>query len=117
MKTWVEINRLQIYANHGVMPQETRVGNLFEVSARLCYDFTEAAISGDIELALNYAEAVEIISKVMAEPRHLLETVAFNIRSALMGRWPGITAGTVKVAKLHPPFSSKVASAAVELQW
>lgn len=117
MKTWVEINRLQVYANHGVAPQETRVGNLFEVSARLCYDFSEAAAGDDIGLALNYAELVDVINDVMSHPRRLLETVAFDIRSALLRCWPGIRGGSIYIAKVHPPFSSKVESAAVEVEW
>lgn len=117
MKTWIEINKLQVYARHGVMPQETRVGNLFEVSARLCYDFSEAASSDDIESALNYAELVELINDVMSRPRRLLETVAFDIRSAVLERWPRISGGSIRIAKVHPPFSSKVESAAVEVEW
>lgn len=117
MKTWIEINKLQVYAHHGVLPQETRVGNLFEVSARLCYDFSEAAYSDNIESALNYAELVELINNVMSRPRRLLETVAFDVRTAVLERWPGICEGSIRIAKVHPPFPSKVESASVEVEW
>lgn len=43
MKTYIDIERMQIRAHHGVLEQEKRVGNLFEVSVRLFYDFSEAA--------------------------------------------------------------------------
>ncbi|MFG6386014.1 MAG: dihydroneopterin aldolase [Muribaculaceae bacterium] len=117
MNTFVEIKGVKIYANHGVMPQETRVGNLFEVSARLCYDFEEAAAADDISKALNYAEAVELMEAVMATPRRLLESVAMDIRDTLQARWPAIKGGSVKVAKLHPPFTTKVDHVAVEIEW
>ena len=117
MKTYIEISRLEVFAHHGVMPQEARVGNLFEVSARLCYDFSAAAASDDVASAINYAEVVELVNDVMAVPCKLLETVVLRLKEAIMARWPQITAGTVTVAKLHPPFSSTVAYAAAAIEW
>lgn len=115
--TRIDIERMQIHAHHGVMEQEKRVGNLFEVSVRLFYDFTDAAATDDVALTVNYAEAVAIVRDVMALPCRLLETVAFRIRDALCARWQGITAGSVTVAKLHPPFPTPVASASVTVRW
>lgn len=117
MKSSIEINRLQIYAFHGVMPQETRVGNLFEVTVKLDYDFAAASATDNINLALNYAMAVETIQQVMATPRKLIETVATDIKAALIEQWPGITSGIVRVAKLHPPFTPRVESVAVSIEW
>ncbi len=117
MKTSIDIERIQIRAHHGVLEQERRVGNLFEVSIRLYRDFAEAANTDDISLTVNYAEAVDIVREVMATPCRLIETVALRIRNALMTRWPDITAGRVTVAKLHPPFPTTVGKASVTIEW
>ncbi len=117
MKTYIDIERMQIRAHHGVLEQEKRVGNLFEVSVRLFYDFSEAAATDSVENTVNYAEAVDIVRGIMAEPARLLETVVFRIREALTARWPGITGGHVTLAKLHPPFPPPVVQAAVTVEW
>ena len=66
MKTYIDIERMQIRAHHGVLEQEKRVGNLFEVSVRLFYDFSEAAATDSVENTVNYAEAVDIVRGIMA---------------------------------------------------
>jgi len=117
MKTYIDIKRMQIHAHHGVLEQEKRVGNLFEVSVRISYDFTQAATTDALGLAINYAEAVDIVRQVMSEPRNLLETVAVHIHNALMLRWPKISSGCITVAKLHPPFSTPVGQTSVTIEW
>ncbi len=117
MKTTVEINKLKIFARHGVLPQETAVGNMFEVSVVLTYDFEQAALADDIDRTLNYAEAAQIIVDEMAVPACLLETVVMRLRTALTTRWPAITSGRIHLAKLHPPVPHTVASMAVAVEW
>ncbi len=115
MEVTIEINRMSLYARHGVMAQERVVGNTFEVTAHLRYPLTEG---DDIARTLNYAEAAEVIKAVMAEPAELLETVVKRLKDALLARFPAITGGMVKVAKLSPPIPGFEAdSVAVKLAW
>lgn len=117
MTTYITIERLQVVAHHGVMAQEAHVGNLFEVTARLAYDFAPAAATDDIEKAINYAEAVDLINDAMAVPCRLLETVVFRLKEAIMARWPQITGGSITLYKIHPPFPSTVAAASATVEW
>ncbi len=117
MKTSIEINGLKIFTNHGVLTQERVVGNKFEVSLRLDYDFAEAAVHDDVALTVNYAEATDIVSRVMTVPCGLLEAAAWRICDALLARWPTIEGGRITVLKLHPPFTIPVTSVGVTLDW
>lgn len=117
MRTSVEINSLKIFANHGMLAQERVVGNKFEVSVRLDYDFAEAASSDDVTHTVNYAEVADIVKHTMSQPCALLETAAWNIRKAMLMRWPDIKSGRITVLKLHPPFTAPVASAGVTVEW
>jgi len=117
MKTSINIDRLKIYANHGVLEQERVVGNLFEVSLRLDYDFSDAAAADDVDRTVNYAEVAECVKHTMATSCRLLEAVAWNIRSDLLARWPQINGGRITVSKVHPPFSIPVASVGVTVEW
>lgn len=115
--TTVSINRLQIYARHGVFPQETKVGNIFEVTVLLTIDATSAIMDDSLDGTVNYADAVEIIQQTMSVPSKLLEHVAGRIIDALTTRFPNIISGEVTVAKPAPPISAQMDSVAVTLKW
>lgn len=115
MNITVEINALRIRAHHGVLEQERRVGNIFEVTLHMDYPLYDG--TDNIDRTLNYAEAADIIKEQMAIPSQLLEYVAVRIRDAVMSRWPVITGGVIRVEKLTPPVSAQLKSAAVTLRW
>lgn len=118
MNVTIEINGLYVRANHGVMAQERVVGNDFEVDLRLVYPSAEAVESDRLDATLNYAEVVDEVKRVMAEPSELLEHVVGRLRRALMARFPRIESGMIRVAKLSPPIAgAKLHSVAVKLSW
>lgn len=117
MKSFIEISDLEIYARHGVLPQETEVGNLFVVSVSVEYDFLGAAETDDISLSLNYAELTEIIVEVMSHPCKLLETVALRIKNAITERWPDIRSGKITICKPNPPIPAPAPRASISLEF
>lgn len=118
MTMTVEIRSMRIHAFHGLMPQERKVGNMFEVSASLSYRVPDDATGcDDIHTTVCYATMAGIIKTEMAKPRDLLETVAISIRRALTGQWPHTVAGSVTIVKLTPPIAAQMQGAAVTLSW
>lgn len=116
MNTTIEVNRLHIYARHGVMEQEHTVGNDFEVSVHLQYPVDPAADS--ILATANYAEIIQTAKSVMDRPVALIENVAWQLQKELTRRWPMSTGGMVRIAKLHPPVANiQLESAAVTIRW
>lgn len=113
----IEINNMRIHARHGVMEQERRVGNLFEVTVHLTYPVDGEEVSDSLDGTINYAEVTDIIRREMAIPSQLLEHVAFRLRTALASQFPQTTSGTVRVAKLTPPLGARLTSAAATLRW
>lgn len=113
----VEVNRLKIYAYHGVGEQERTIGNEFEVSVSLTYPSLRVAESDTVRLAINYADVIHIITEQMARPSALLENVAWRIRQAIVARYPEINQGRVKVAKLTPPLPCSLSEAAAIIEW
>jgi dihydroneopterin aldolase len=106
-----------MYAYHGVLPIERTVGNMFEVSARLCYDATTAMSNDNIATALNYASVISEITQVMAVPQRLLEHVAHNIITRLDYIFPEITSGTLTVKKLKPPIDQQLKDVSFTVSW
>ncbi len=120
MRLTVAIDRQRVHARHGLLPQETRVGNMFEISVSVWYEVTdnldEAAME-DISSTVNYAELADLVMKVMASPRQLLETVAIALRKAIVEKWPELGGGSITVVKLTPPISAVMRGATVSIEW
>lgn len=116
-RTFVTIDRLEIYARHGIMEQESVAGNLFEVSVKVEYDFIAAAEDDDINKALDYAELTELVVEEMKRPRKLLESVATGIQKRITARWPEVKGGVVTIVKIHPPIPAPTPRASVTVEW
>lgn len=120
MNYTVEINRMKLYARHGVMAQERHNGNLFEVSVRLDIEYhtaLEAFENDRLVGAANYAEIADVIKRVMSVPSSLLENVAYRLHAELRDRFANIVGGSVTIAKLTPPIRANMESASVTLSW
>ena len=115
--TYITIDRLRVYARHGVFAQETLVGNDFEVSARLEVSVPDAMSDDTLEGTVSYADVIDLIKREMSTPSRLLEHVTARIACAIASAFPAVLGGTVTVTKLHPPISAQLAGAAFTLTW
>ena len=115
--TTISVNGLRLRAFHGVMEQERRVGNTFELSISLRYPSLEAIATDDISHALNYGEVIETARREMSIPSALLEHAAGRVRDALCRRFPLREGGSITLATLTPPLGVEIASAAVTIEW
>ena len=118
METWtIEVERMRVYAYHGVDLQEQKVGNDFEVSLAVEVDAGHAAATDDVAHTVSYADLAAIIAREMAVASQLLEHVAMRIRRAVAESFPEVTGGRVSVSKIVPPIAARMARATVSLRW
>ncbi len=117
MRTTITLDRMKFHARHGVLEQERRVGNTFDVSLRLDYPFADAMATDNLAATLNYAEVYEVVKREMAEPSQLLEHVAGRIRTALLRKFPLISGGFIRIEKCRPPIPGITGAAGVEVSW
>lgn len=114
----IEIKKLRVYAYHGVLEQENRIGNNFDVSVKLYYPLSRAMINDNLSGTLDYAEAINIIKNTMHTSSQLIENVIERIKIALINRFPLIEGGEIKIEKLSPPVANtQVESVAVCYKW
>jgi len=109
------VRGLRLDAVHGVLPEERRTPQPFEVDLDLVLDTTAAARGDDLALSADYAAATEAAAGVLrGPPRRLLETLAADVAAAVLedGR---VDAVTVVVRKLRPPLGHPVGSTAVRI--
>ena len=117
MTCTVEVNDLRVRARHGVLPEERVLGNDFSLTIKLDYPFQEAFIDDSVASTLNYAEVVEIALGIMSTPSSLLEHVVGRLHRSLLDRWPLISGGYIRLAKLTPPIDACLGDVAVAIRW
>lgn len=113
----IELNRLQMHAYHGVLEQENKVGNEFEVSVRIEYPCEHAMITDRLDSTVNYADLAAIVRDEMSRTSKLLENVAYRIYTEILRRYPRIIGGEVRIVKLHPPIKGQLESCGFTYRW
>ena len=115
MTTKIELEKMRFYAYHGVMPQETKVGNDFDVDLILTAPLEQAVKSDELDDTINYAAVYAVVKEQMDIPSKLIEHAAGRILYALKERFPQLAAVELKLSKLNPPFGGDVHSASIIL--
>ncbi|GIL53851.1 hypothetical protein Vafri_9484 [Volvox africanus] len=59
---WIHINNMRFHGRHGVLPEETRLGQNFLVDIKLEVDATRAGASDALEDTVNYVAVYEWVS-------------------------------------------------------
>ena len=106
---------IEIYAYHGCLPEERKIGSRFLVNLEIRADLEKAGRSDQLEDTFDYGIARDIIYHEMAIPSSLLEHVAGRILSKLFQASPLIKKARIRISKLNPPFSGEMKAVAVEL--
>lgn len=114
-KGYIRLDRLRFHAFHGVMAQERKVGNGYELSLRLGYPLQKAMTSDNVADTLNYAEVYGLCVNIMKKPSALLERVAARIAECLFATFPGLESVDILLTKLNPPMGASCDGASVEL--
>lgn len=110
---------MRFRAFHGVVEQERRVGNDFEVTVEIFYPFEKALYTDNLQDTADYSLLYAIVEREMSMPSQLLEHVAGRIISAIKKEFPATTAGEISISKLHPPFKCDMpcGGAVVKVKW
>lgn len=100
----IRIEELEIYAHHGVYPEETRDGQIFYVNAVLYMDVQAAGQGDDLDRTVNYGTVCRFINDWMHENTCLLlEAVAERLSSALLLEYRRLAGVELEIRKPHAP--------------
>ncbi|PVX52207.1 dihydroneopterin aldolase [Balneicella halophila] len=112
----IRIEDMKFYAYHGCFDKEKVVGTPFAVSVRMEYDASKAMESDDIDDALNYQKAYELIAEEMQETSNLLEHVAQRILNCLYDNFSELCFARVQVKKIAPPMGGEMSNVSLTLE-
>lgn len=112
----IKIEQMEFYSYHGHYEEERIVGNRFIVDLTLETDCKKAAITDELDDALDYQRAYEVVKEEMKKKSYLLEHIAGRILDVLFAHFPELDKADVKVSKLNPPMGGKINAVSVTLQ-
>lgn len=105
----IEIEGIKVYAYHGCLEEESKIGANYVVDVIIETNFTEAAQTDDLHKTIDYIVVYDIVKTQMAIRSNLIEHVCQRIVNELKKEFLLInTKLEVKVSKLNPPMHGNV---------
>ena len=112
----ITIKDLEIYANHGVFPEENVLGQKFLVSAVLHTSTRKAGLTDDLTASIHYGEVSHLINKIVSENTwKLLEKIAEETASAILLTYPLVSQVDITIKKPWAPIGLPLDTVSVEI--
>lgn len=103
-KDEIRIEKLEVYAYHGVYPEERKRGQIFLVNTVLYTDTHRAGAEDKVELSTDYGAVSMFIDRWMKENTcHTLEAVAGNLAREILLNFDLISALDLEILKPEAP--------------
>lgn len=114
---YIHVNEMLFFGYHGVLPEETKLGQRFRVTVSLATDLQEAGQTDDLTKTVNYAEVYELCKEIVeGPPVQLIESVAEKIASRILKDYREQVKGVrVQLIKPDPPIAGHYTSVAVDI--
>ena len=112
----IAIEGIRIYAYHGCLDEEAKIGGNYVVDVYLETDFTRAARTDDLSQTIDYCAVYEIVKKEMAQRSKLIEQVADRIQRNIAKTFTAVSKTKVRVTKFNPPMNGNVDKVYVEVE-
>lgn len=113
----IKIKDLEIFANHGVFPEETKLGQKFLVSAVLYTDTRAAGKGDDLTKSIHYGEVSRFMTDFLQEHTYLLiETAAEKLAEALLLEKPNLQRVRLEIKKPWAPVGLPLDTVSVEIE-
>ncbi len=111
----LHINNIRAYGYTGLLPEEQRLGQWFEVNLTLWLDLAAAAASDAIADTCDYSQLVTAVQQlIQTQPFQLIETLAAAIAQLALAE-AHLTQVRVQLTKLTPPIANFDGSVTVEI--
>ena len=106
----IEVKGIRVYAYHGCLTEEGRIGGQYQVDVAVQGDLERAERTDKLADTIDYGRITAIVVEQMAERSHLIEHVAARILGRLKEEWPRGFSWQVRLVKEHPPIAGAVGS-------
>ena len=112
----ITIKGLEVFANHGVYPEENRLGQKFVVNAVLYVDTRAAGLSDDLDLSVNYGTVCHRITDFLtANTYKLIERAAEELARHILINNPLVHEIDVEIEKPGAPIGLPLETVSVKI--
>jgi dihydroneopterin aldolase/2-amino-4-hydroxy-6-hydroxymethyldihydropteridine diphosphokinase len=113
----IKIKDLEVFANHGVFPEENVLGQKFLVSAELYTDTRAAGKEDDLEKSVDYGEICIFINTFLkAHTYKLIESAVENLAEEILIKFDGIESLKLEIKKPWAPVGLPLDTVSVEIE-
>lgn len=116
MKQTIEVNGIHLYAYHGCLDEEAKIGGRYTVDIQLTTDYSASFESDALEDTSDYVQINTIVKEEMKIRSKLIEHVGNRIYQRLKSEVAGIITVRVKVIKHTPPIGGDVENVAIIIE-
>lgn len=104
----IKLKNIKIFAYHGCMDEEGRIGSDYRVDLKVYGDLSRSAKTDALQDTIDYVHLNKIVKEEMAIRSKLLETVAERILNRILKEILLVQKVTVDVSKINPPIGGNV---------
>ncbi|WP_375408029.1 dihydroneopterin aldolase [uncultured Methylobacterium sp.] len=98
------VERIAVFAYHGLLAEEARIGQRFYISLDCALDLSAAGRSDDVAQTVSYADLTAIVVRIATERRFaLIEALAEAIAAEILDGFSLVDAVEVRVDKPSAP--------------
>lgn len=112
----IKLNNIRTFSFHGCMDEEAKIGSDYRIDVVAKGDFTKAAVTDELEYAIDYVHLNKIVKEEMDKRAKLLETVCQRIIDRVFVEIRMVNEVKVSVSKINPPIGGDVEYVTVEMQ-
>jgi dihydroneopterin aldolase len=115
MKDSILLENIRVYAYHGCLEEETKIGSDYRLDMEVEADLKKSSKTDKLEDTVDYVMLNRIVKEEMAIPSKLLEDVVRRINERVISEQALVTKVTTKVSKLNPPIIGDVQAVCVKM--
>lgn len=113
----IHIKNLEVFAKHGVFPEENVLGQKFVISAVLYISTREAGKTDDLTKSIHYGEVGQFITEFMKQNTFkLLETAAERLAEELLLKTEHLEKVCLEIKKPWAPVGIPLETVSVEIE-
>lgn len=111
----IKVENIKIYAYHGCMVEESKIGSDYIVDIAVKADLSKSAKSDALLDTVDYVHLTQIVHQEMAIRSELLEHVAKRILDSVIAKLTMVKKATIWIAKINPPIGGNVEKVSVKM--
>ena len=104
----IQVNNIKLYAFHGCLEEESKIGSDYRVDVAIKADLKKSAKTDELIDTVDYVHLNHIVKEEMAIRSKLLEEVAQRILNRFFKELRMIRRAKISVAKINPPIGGNV---------